>query len=151
MKEERIKELKKFDEQLGVLHKNKKQEIFGIAVYSAISVLCITALVLGIIFIKGFVVIFLNSMILALCLGLIVYYIRELKATNKDIKAVCKAVADLIEEDVKEMLDKLLDEIIKSIEPKPLSAETIEIREEPKAKAKRKTRKKTSNKKEIKK
>lgn len=154
MEKETIYEMKSLDMKLGDLDKKKKQTIIQIIEYSCWLALGITALIIGIIK-KDTCFCIVYPIFNSFVISLIVIFAIQLRDINKQIKAVCKAIADLISKETKKVFEKILEDItnsFKEIKPnKPCSVVNPKsfVPEEEKAKEEKKEPKKTPAKKKT--
>lgn len=109
-KEERAERLLKLDKELGSLDRYKRDTIAQIVIYSLLLAIGVAVFVLAILDdIIYFKVI--CPFIFSLCIYVIIVASIQLKKVKKQIKSVCKEVADLVNEDLKEIFEKVLKEI----------------------------------------
>ena len=162
MEKETIYEMKSLDMKLGDLDKKRKQTIIQIIAYSCLLALGITALIIGIIK-KDTYFCIVYPIFNIFAISLIVICSIQLRDINKQIKAVCKAIADLISKEAEKAFEKMFEDITNSfkeikpnkpcsvVNPKSFVPEEEKAKEEKKEPKKAPAKKKTTTKKTTKK
>ena len=121
MEKETIYEIKSLDMKLKDLDKKKKQTIFQIITYAFLLTLGIIETIFAIILKKTHLCVMFSA-VSSFCIFLIIIYSIELKETKKQIKAVCKAIADLVNTETKKIFDKIFEDIMKEKKKEPKKA-----------------------------